>query len=50
MPAVLIRAMPAAAAAPVRKREGTDQKTGSAAKMAQAVTVMTATVAVGEPM
>ncbi len=50
LPAVLIRAIPTAAAAPVRKRDGTDQNTGRAAKIEQAVTVMTATVAVGEPM
>ena len=36
---VLISAIPAAAAAPVRNREGTVQNTGSAAKMEQAVTV-----------
>src|SRR5689334_9793551 len=47
---VLIRAIPAAAAAPVRNWEGSDQKVGSAAKIEQAVTVMTAMVALGEPM
>ena len=42
--------MPAAAAAPVRKRDGTVQKLGRAPKIAQAVTVITATVAAGDPM
>src|SRR6478609_3628139 len=48
-PIVLISATPAAAAAPVRKRVGRVQKLGRAAKMADAVTVMTAIVATGEP-
>src|SRR4051812_26408472 len=50
LPKVLISAMPTAAAAPVRNFAGTVQKLGSAAKIAQAVTVTTATVAAGEPM
>ena len=50
LPKVLISAMPTAAAAPVRNFAGTVQKLGSAAKIAHAVTVITATVAAGEPM
>src|SRR5262245_58962947 len=50
LPTVLMSAMPAAAAAPVRKRAGTAQKFGSAAKIEQAVTVMASTVAVGDCM
>src|SRR5690349_9392448 len=49
-PIVLMSATPAAAAAPVRKRVGSVQKFGSAAKMADAVMVMTAIVATGEPV
>src|SRR6478609_3006924 len=49
LPMVLIRAMPAAAAAPVRNWVGTVQKLGSAAKMDMAVMVMTAMVAAGDP-
>src|SRR6478736_1486667 len=48
-PIVLMSATPAAAAAPVRKRVGSVQKFGSAAKIAEAVIVMTAIVATGEP-
>src|SRR6478736_5303291 len=50
LPMVLISAMPAAAAAPERKRAGSAQKFGSAEKIAQAVTVITATVAAGDCM
>ena len=49
LPMVLIRAMPAAAATPVRNWVGTVQKFGRAEKIAQAVTVMTAMVRAGEP-
>src|ERR671915_456505 len=49
LPTVLIRAMPAAAAAPVRNWVGTVQKLGSAAKMDRAGMVMTAMGAAGEP-
>src|SRR5260370_35451614 len=50
MPLVMISAMPAAAAAPDRKRAGIDQKHGSAEKIAQAAKVMTTIVASGEFM
>ena len=49
LPMVLIRAIPAAAAAPVRNWVGTVQKFGSAEKIAQAVTVMIAMVRAGLP-
>src|SRR6188472_487243 len=49
LPMVLIRAIPAAAATPVRNWVGTVQKLGSAEKMAQAVTVITAIVSPGDP-
>src|SRR6478736_5348293 len=49
LPMVLMSAIPAAAAAPVRNWVGTVQKFGSAAKMAMAVIVMTAIVAAGDP-
>jgi hypothetical protein len=46
---VLINAIPAAAATPVRNWVGTVQKFGSAEKIAQAVMVMTTTVNTGLP-
>ena len=49
LPIVLIRATPAAAAAPVRNCVGSVQKFGSAAKIAMAVIEMTAMVSTGEP-
>src|SRR6266850_3250789 len=50
LPTVLISAMPAAAAAPDRKRPGIAQKLGSAEKIAHAVIVIVATVAAGDCM
>src|SRR5580693_5556229 len=50
LPAVLISAIPAAAAAPVRNCDGIVQKLGRAAKIEHAVTVITATVPVAEPI
>ena len=46
----IFAALPNFWAAPVRKRAGTAQKLGSAAKIEQAVTVMASTVAVGDCM
>lgn len=45
-----MKAMPAAAAAPVRNCGGSDQKFGSAMKIPQAVTAMTRIVRYGEFM
>ena len=50
LPTVLINAIPAAAAAPVRNLDGNVQKFGRAANIEHAVTVITAMVAVGEPI
>src|SRR5215207_9662463 len=50
LPTVSINAIPAAAAAPVRNLDGTVQKFGRAANIEHAVTVITAMVAVGEPI
>src|SRR3954451_16292634 len=49
LPIVLISATPAAAATPVRNCVGSVQKFGRAAKIAIAVTEITAMVAAGEP-
>ena len=50
LPIVLISAIPAAAAVPLRKRDGMAQKLGKAEKIAQAVTVIIRIVVAGVGM